>query len=226
MRNTTPRLFCLKYGACNGGWEFAKHYDRMDEVYDALLAGRAGWESLEYAVWVLAQDIVHPMELFGRYRKSSSKMLRIMFNYLYKRYPDDPMVSRLYRVVGDTGDLATLTDQSFMHDLYEYKHDTENLKEDLPGMSGGLSRALICEDLYRGDAMTVSIKLSVYIERVARYKAIAKGLIREDSTYSPYNGELKELLEALGELGNPFHSFPRRLWHRLKTWRKTKGEMK
>ena len=52
MKNYTTRWFCRKFNACHAGTRFALKYKTMRECYAALLAGEAGNDSTDWALWV------------------------------------------------------------------------------------------------------------------------------------------------------------------------------
>lgn len=45
------RAFCRKFDACRAGTKFALKFDTMRDCYAALLAGDAGANSTEWAIW-------------------------------------------------------------------------------------------------------------------------------------------------------------------------------
>ena len=58
MKNLTTRYFCRKFEACRSGTRFALRYKTMRECYNALLAGEAGANSWNWALWVISLDDV------------------------------------------------------------------------------------------------------------------------------------------------------------------------
>lgn len=51
MKNYTTQDFCRKFGACLPGARFARQYKTMRDCYAALLAGEAGDNSRDWAIW-------------------------------------------------------------------------------------------------------------------------------------------------------------------------------
>lgn len=51
MNNVTTRYFCRKYRACVVGAKFALRFESMHDCYAALLNGKAGDHSAEWAIW-------------------------------------------------------------------------------------------------------------------------------------------------------------------------------
>lgn len=52
MKNLTTRYFCRKFHAFREETRFSLRYGRMRDCYDALLAGEAGDNSINLAIWV------------------------------------------------------------------------------------------------------------------------------------------------------------------------------
>lgn len=55
MKNMSTADFCERFDACDAGFQFARKYTDMHSCYAALLAGKAGEKSLDWALWVATQ---------------------------------------------------------------------------------------------------------------------------------------------------------------------------
>lgn len=60
MNNISTKEFCRRFDACREGTRFALKFDTMRECYAALLAGEAGDNNAEWALWTVTLPGVMP----------------------------------------------------------------------------------------------------------------------------------------------------------------------